>query len=168
MNSNARIRPNTDKLSYIFFRSKFFSFPLNFNISFVWKNLFIRESFSYNFISKRFSCLLLLKIDDLKLWNHLWNLSSVFITAEQVANITYWNTDNIKSLNWIFFLTLDVFFRVQKLIITRLSFSILKELRNCVSSIAYYYIWKFSSRFFSKRVLEKYGTLWSVSSFLYF
>ena len=92
MNSNKRLRPKTETLSYIFFRSRCFSFPLNFSMSckqsFAWNNLFIPESLSCHFISKRFSCLLLLEIDDLKLI-HSWKLSCVFITAEQVANNTY-------------------------------------------------------------------------------
>ena len=76
-----------------------------------------RNHFSDHFISKRFSCLLLLlEIDDLKL-THSRKLS-----AEQVAN----NTGNIKSLISIFFLTWHVLFCVRKLIVTRLSFAILR------------------------------------------
>ena len=90
--------------------------------------------FSYHFILKIFSCLLLLDIDDLKLI-HSWKLSCVFITVEKVANNTYQNTGNIKSLIWIFFLTWDALFRVPKQIVTRLSFAILKELLNCVLCI---------------------------------
>ena len=38
MNCNTRLRPKTETLCYIFFRSRFFSFPLNFNMSFAWSN----------------------------------------------------------------------------------------------------------------------------------
>ena len=44
MNSNTRLRPKIETLSYIFFRSRFFSFPLNFSMPFAWNNLFIPES----------------------------------------------------------------------------------------------------------------------------
>ena len=36
-------------LSYIFFSCRFFHFPLNFNISFAWNNLFIAKSFFLSF-----------------------------------------------------------------------------------------------------------------------
>ena len=49
MNANTRLWPKTNTLPYIFFRSRFFSFPLNFNISFAWNNLLIPESFFLSF-----------------------------------------------------------------------------------------------------------------------
>ena len=41
--SNRRLRPKTKTLSYIFLRSRFISFPLNFNFSFAWTQPFYTE-----------------------------------------------------------------------------------------------------------------------------
>ena len=77
----------SEKIS-LFFRSRFFPF-LWISVCLLLGTTFSYwNHFSYHFISKRFSCLLLLEIDDLKLI-HSWKLSCVFITVAQVANNTY-------------------------------------------------------------------------------
>ena len=99
--------------------------------------------FSYHFISKRFWCLLLLEIDDLKLI-HSRKLSCVFITAEKVEMYFFVCETNSNKIIFCYFkgATKSYF-----------THCLLLHLKVCEPFV---------------RVLEKCSTLWSVCSFLHF